>query len=54
MTKAEIVERAKGIVKLGEKQDSTDVGEWYMMSPADWLAEMEDFIEELAEMDVEE
>lgn len=43
--------KAAEIVALGEKQDSTDLGEWYMMSPAPYLAELENFVEDIAELE---
>lgn len=43
--------RAAEIVALGEEQDSCDLGEWYMMSPAPYLAELENFVEDIAELE---
>ena len=41
--------RAAEIVALGEKQDECDMHEWYSMSPAPYLAELENFVEDIAE-----
>lgn len=44
-----IKKKAAEIVALGEKQDECDMREWYMMSPAPYLAELENFVEDIAE-----
>lgn len=43
--------RAAEIVALGEKQDQCDIHEWYSMSPAPYLAELESFVEDIAELE---
>lgn len=43
--------RASEIVALGEKQDACDMHEWYSMSPAPYLAELENFVEDIAELE---
>jgi len=45
--------RAAEIVALGERQDECDIHEWYSMSPAPYLAELEDFVEGIAELEEE-
>lgn len=55
-TKAELStlkKRAAEIVALGEKQDECDIHEWYSMSPAPYLAELEGFVEDIAELEEE-
>lgn len=44
-----IKKKAAEIVALGEKQDECDIHEWYSMSPAPYLAELENFVEDIAE-----
>lgn len=44
-----IKKKAAEIVALGEKQDECDMHEWYSMSPAPYLAELENFVEDIAE-----
>lgn len=44
-----IKKKAAEIVALGEKQDEYDMHEWYSMSPAPYLAELENFVEDIAE-----
>lgn len=41
--------KAVEIVAFGEKQDECDMHEWYSMSPAPYLAELENFVEDIAE-----
>lgn len=43
--------KAAEIVALGEKQDECDIHEWYSMSPAPYLAELENFVEDVAELE---
>ena len=43
--------KAAEIVALGEKQDECDMHEWYSMSPAPYLAELESFVEDIAELE---
>lgn len=43
--------RASEIVALGEKQDECDINEWYSMSPAPYLAELESFVYDIAELE---
>lgn len=43
--------KAAKIVALGEKQDECDMHEWYSMSPAPYLAELESFVEDIAELE---
>lgn len=43
--------KAAEIVALGEKQDECDIHEWYSMSPAPYLAELENFVEDIAELE---
>lgn len=43
--------RAAEIVALGEKQDECDINEWYSMSPAPYLAELESFVYDIAELE---
>lgn len=43
--------RASEIVALGEKQDECDIDEWYSMSPAPYLAELESFVYDIAELE---
>lgn len=43
--------KAAEIVALGEKQDECDMHEWYSMSPAPYLAELENFVEDIAELE---
>lgn len=45
--------KAAEIVALGEKQDECDMHEWYSMSPASYLAELENFVEDIAEVEEE-
>jgi len=45
--------KAAEIVALGEKQDECDMHEWYSMSPAPYLAELESFVEDIAELEEE-
>ena len=45
--------KAAEIVALGEKQDECDIHEWYSMSPAPYLAELENFVEDIAELEEE-
>ena len=45
--------KAAEIVALGEKQDECDMHEWYSMSPAPYLAELENFVEDIAELEEE-
>ena len=44
-----VKKKAAEIVALGEKQDECDMHEWYSMSPAPYLAELENFVEDIAE-----
>lgn len=43
--------KAAEIVALGEKQDECDINEWYSMSPAPYLAELESFVYDIAELE---
>lgn len=45
--------KAAEIVALGEKQDECDMHEWYSMSPAPYLAELENFVADIAELEEE-